>query len=222
MSKEKDFKTICENFMETFKNDPVLTEMIPDATIELFHDEFGINIYNRWTIPIVFTVGWRKIMEFLQAQPVSEYAAEIFGISIEYRTNISECDKPCNITPQLIHKRIPVFTKQDNQVVSGVSFTDELLAKYNTWRSVNLNETIDKIESDIFAEILNDFGENLFVPAAIFPLMSAIYAVGIEIARRTHQPVNMYNVFEIEVVEDDTILLNPFSFIKQYAKNDSK
>jgi hypothetical protein len=32
----------------------------------------------------------------------------------------------------------------------------------------------------------------------------------------------MYNVFEIDVTDDDTVLLTPLAMVKQYLKNDSK
>ena len=60
------------------------------------------------------------------------------------------------------------------------------------------------------------------VSASVFPIMSAAYAAGIQIARETKQTVNMYNIFEIDVVEGDRVLLTPLATIKQYLKNDSK
>ena len=51
---------------------------------------------------------------------------------------------------------------------------------------------------------------------------AATYAVGLQIARQTKTTVNMYNVFEIDVTDDDTILLTPLAMVKQYLKNDSK
>ena len=80
----------------------------------------------------------------------------------------------------------------------------------------------DVVENKVFETILNDFGINLMVPAAIYPIIGATYAAGIQIARETKQTVNMYNIFEIDVVEDDKIILTPLAYIKQWLKDDSK
>ena len=84
------------------------------------------------------------------------------------------------------------------------------------------NETIDKIERDIYAIVLNEYGINLMVSATIFPLMAATYVAGLQVARETRETVNMYNIFEIDVVDDDMVILTPLSTVKQYLKNDSK
>ena len=60
------------------------------------------------------------------------------------------------------------------------------------------------------------------VSATIFPLMAATYVAGLQVARETRETVNMYNIFEIDVVDDDKVILTPLSTVKQYLKNDSK
>jgi hypothetical protein len=75
---------------------------------------------------------------------------------------------------------------------------------------------------DVYHEILDTYGLDLRVPAAVIPLLAATYAVGLQIAKETKRTVNMYNVFEIDMGENDTVLLTPLAMIKQYLKNDSK
>jgi hypothetical protein len=211
-----------KNFMEVFEGNTILTNTIPEVASQLFYDEFGINIFDHSHIPIVFTVGWTEILKFVGSQNAEEFAIELCGISLEYVTEHSESDKSSNIVPQMIHKKAPMFTKHEHQISSGASYTDELLTKYNSWRTVNLTETVDKIERDINAIVLNEYGINLMVSATILPLMSATYVAGLQIARETRETVNMYNIFEIDVVDDDRVLLTPLSIVKQYLKNDSK
>jgi hypothetical protein len=52
--------------------------------------------------------------------------------------------------------------------------------------------------------------------------MGATYTAGIQIARETKQTINMYNIFEIDIVEGDKVLLTPLAFVKQWLKDDSK
>lgn len=219
---QNNYEERRKNFMEVFNGNPTLTKLIPEVAAQLFHDEFGINIYDHSHIPIVFSVGWTEILKFVGQQPTDEFAIEVCGVSLEYITEYSESDKNTNIVPQIIHKKTPIFMKQQHQVVTGSSYNDELLSKYNAWRTVNLAETIDKIERDIYSIVLNDYGINLMVSATIFPLMAATYVAGLQVARETKQTVNMYNIFEIDVVDGDRILLTPLSTVKQYLKNDSK
>ena len=222
MSNTPDYATRRKNFMESFNSDITLTKTIPEITAQLFYDEFGVNIFDHSHIPIVFTIGWTEILKFVGGQEADEFSIDVGGILLEYVTEYSESDKATNIVPQLIHKRAPIFTKQQNQTVPGSSYNEELLSKYNSWRSVNLTETLDKIERDIYAIALNDYGINLMVSATIFPLMAATYAAGLQLAKETKTAVNMYNIFEIEIVNGDVILLTPLSTIKQYLKDDSK
>lgn len=211
-----------KNFMESFARNPILSNTIPDIAAKLFEDEFNIHIIDKSHIPIVFTTGWTEVLKFVQTQNVDEFAIDVCGISLEYITEYSETDKCTNIVPQLFHKRVPIFTKQTHQDVPGASFNSELNAKYNAWRTENLTEILDKIERDTASIVLNEFGIDLMVSAAVFPMMSATYAAGVQLARESHQTINMYNIFEIDVVEGDQIILTPLSTIKQYLKNDSK
>ena len=211
-----------KNFMETFHEDPTLTKVIPEVAAQLFYDEFGINIFDHSHIPIVFTLGWTEILKFVGSQNVDEFSIDVCGVALEFVTEYSESDKPTNIVPQLIHKKAPIFVKQPQQSVTGASYNDELLSKYNSWRSVNLTETLDKIERDIYTTALNEYGINLMVSATIFPLMAATYAAGLQVARETKTTVNMYNIFEIDVIDGDNVILSPLSTVKQYLKDDSK
>lgn len=219
---QNNFAERRKNFMETYANNPTLSKMIPEVAAQLMYDEFGINVYDHATSPIVFTVGWREILKFVGQQQTEEFAIEICGVSLEYVTEFSESDKSTNIVPQLIHKKTPIFMKQEHQASVGSSYNDELAVKYNSWRTVNLAETIDKIERDIFDIVLKVYGINLMISATVFPLMAATYVAGVQIARETRETVNMYNIFEIDVVDDDRIILTPLSTVKQYLKNDSK
>ena len=211
-----------KNFMETFVGNPILTQTIPGIASKLFEDEFNITLMDPTYVPIVFTTGWTEVLKFVGSQDVDEFAIDVCGISLEYVTEYSETDKSTNIVPQLIHKRTPIFTKQSHEQVPGASFNAELNAKYNAWRTENLTEILDKMERDTSAFVLDNYGIDLMVSASVFPIMSAAYAAGIQVARETKQTVNMYNIFEIDVVEGDRILLTPLATIKQYLKNDSK
>lgn len=211
-----------KNFMETFNGNPILCQQIPQIAARLFEDEFNIQITDLTHIPIVFTIGWTEILKFIQSQDVDQFAMDVCGISVEYVTEYSETDKSTNIVPQMFHKRTPIFNKQNHQDVPGASFNAELNAKYNAWRTENLTEILDKIERDTAAIALNDYGIDLIVSASVFPMMSATYAAGVQIARETKKTINMYNIFEIDVVEGDRVLLSPLSTVKQYLKNDSK
>lgn len=219
---QKKYGECRKNFMEVFGGNTILTQTIPEVAARIFYDEFGINVYDHSHIPIVFTVGWTELLKFVGSQEVDEFAIDVCGVSLEYVTEYSESDKSTNIVPQMLHKKTPIFVKQSHQAVTGSTFNDELLSKYNAWRSVNLAETIDKIERDIYSIVLNDFGIDLMVSATIFPLMAATYVAGLQIARESRETVNMYNIFEIDVFDDDRIILTPLSTVKQYLKNDSK
>lgn len=219
---QKNFAERRKNFMETFEGNVVLTNTIPEVTAQLLHDEFNINTYDHSYIPIVFTTGWVEVLKYVGSQEVDEFAVDVCGISLEYVTEYTESDKSTNIVPQLIHKKTPLFIKQNHQAVVGSSFNEELINKYNSWRSVNLQETIGKIERDIYKIVLEDYGIDLINEATVFPMMAATYAAGLQIARESRQTVNMYNIFEIDIVENEQVILTPLSTVKQYLKNDSK
>jgi hypothetical protein len=222
-NKLEEMRIRRKNEVETYAGNEILGKTIPEVTSDLFYDEFGINLPDPVsTVPIVFTTAWKHILQYVQSQQVDEFAINIGGISLEYVTEESDSDKGRNIVPQLFHVKAPIFKKNDHETVAGSNFNDELLNKYNAWRTVNLAETLSVIENAVFSEVLTNFGIDLRVSATIIPLISATYAVGLQIARETHVTVNMYNVFEIDVTEDDTVLLTPLAMIKQYLKNDSK
>ena len=211
-----------EIFMESYKNDPILSKQIPEIAARLIHDEFGVNIYDHSHIPIIFTTGWTEILKKLGSEPTDEGKVDVCGVQLEYMTEYSESDKPTNIVPQMRHVKTPIFTQRDNQTVLGASYTDELISKYSSWRSVYAMETQVGIENEIFRIILDDYGINLMVADAIYPIMAATYAAGLQLARESKETINMYNIFEIDVVEDDKILLTPLATVKQWLKNDSK
>lgn len=211
-----------ENFMETYKGDLILSKQIPEVAAQLIHEEFGVNIYDHSHIPIVFTVGWIEILKKLGREQSDECKVDVCGVQIEYMTEYSESDKSTNIVPQMRHVKTPLFQQRDNQTSIGASATDELLSRYSSWRSVYAMETLVGIENDIFKIVLDDYGINLMVAAAIYPIMAATYAAGVQIARRSKTTVNMYNIFEIDVVEDDKIILTPLATVKQWLKDDSK
>lgn len=211
------------NEIEAYSGDSILAKTIPEVTSDLFYDEFGINLpYPEATIPIVFTTTWKHLLMFVQSQQVEEFAINVGGISLEYVTEESDSDKCRNIVPQLYHIKSPIFKKNDHTAVTGSAFNDQLLNKYSAWRTVNLTETIASVENAVYAEILEYYGIDLRVPATVLPLIAATYVVGVQIARESKCTVNMYNVFEIDVTEDDKVLLTPLAMIKQYLKNDSK
>lgn len=211
-----------EIFMESYKNDPILSKQIPEIAARLIHDEFGVNIYDHSHIPIIFTTGWTEILKKLGSEPTDEGKVDVCGVQLEYMTEYSESDKPTNIVPQMRHVKTPIFTQHDNQTAIGASYTDELISKYSAWRSVYAMETLVGIENEIFRIILDDYGINLMVADAIYPIMAATYAAGLQLARQSKETINMYNIFEIDVVEDDKILLTPLATVKQWLKNDSK
>lgn len=222
MAEVVNYKERRENFIKTFNGDVMLTETLPKTAAELFYAEFGINFSDYSLIPIVFTVGWGEILKFVGQQPTDEFAIDICGISLEYVTEYSETDKPTNIVPQLYHKRLPVFCAKEHNIVAGAAYTDKLLQEYNSWRTANLLETVDKIERDIYSIILKEYGIDLMVSATVLPLLSAIYVAGVTIARTTGVEVNMYNIFKINIDEEDDIILTPLAMVKQYLKDDSK
>ena len=156
-----------EIFMESYKNDPILSKQIPEIAARLIHDEFGVNIYDHSHIPIIFTTGWTEILKKLGSEPTDEGKVDVCGVQLEYMTEYSESDKPTNIVPQMRHVKTPIFTQRDNQSVIGASYTDELISKYSSWRSVYAMETMVGIENEIFRIILDDYGINLMVADAI-------------------------------------------------------
>lgn len=222
-NKIEEMREKRKNEVETYKGNEILSKTIPEVTSRLIYDQFGIELPDPLAlIPIVFTTGWKHILQFVQRQQVDEFSINIGGIALEYVTEVSDSDKGRNIVPQMYHVKAPIFKKENHDLVSGSDFNQELLNRYNAWRTVNLAETINSVEMSVYNEVLDTFGLDLRVPATVIPLMAATYAVGLQIARQTKVTLNMYNVFEIDVTEDDKILLTPLAMVKQYLKNDSK
>ena len=221
--KKKELQKKRENAVKVYQDDIYLSQRIPDTVSELFHDQFGIYIPKpRYTVPIVVDTAWKHILRFVQKQPVDEFSIEIAGVYLEYVTDISESDKSTNINPQLYHKKCGIFKKTEHNATLGSDIMQEQLQKYTEWRTVNLTEHLTTLEDAIAAEVISEYGLSLNVSAAILPLLSAAYTVAVEIARDTKQTINFYHYFEIDVMEDETVLLTPLSPIKQNIKNDDK
>ena len=213
-----------ENFTKPFQGNIVQAKTIPAVAAELFAREFGITIDDpEHVIPIVFSTGWKHILKFAKSQPSAEFAIDICGLSLEYLTEISDSDKPTNIIPQLVHKRTPIFMEHEHHVTAGTSINEELLTSYNSWRTVNLTEVLDKIEQDTENEVRNTYGIYLMQSASVLPILAAPYSAGIQVARETGNTVNMYELFEIDVFpEDGSIHVTPLAAIKQGLKDDNK
>ena len=221
--KLEEMRAKRKNEIEVFAGNDILSTTIPEVTAELFYGEFGINLPDpKSLIPIAFTTTWRHILEFVQRQQTDEFSINVGGMALEYVTEDSESDKCRNIVPQLYHVKAPIFKKNQHDAVPGSSVNDELLNRYNSWRTVNLAETVNAVEMGVYQEILDTYGLDLRVPATVIPLLAATYAVGLQIAKETKVTINMYNVYEIDIAENDTVVLTPLAIIKQYLKNDSK
>lgn len=211
-----------KRFIETFRNDKIMLTAVPQLAADLFAGEFGITIDDLSLIPIAWSTTMGHVMKYIHSQDSEEFALTMCGFTIQYMTEYSESDKARNIVPELYHETIPIFTKKDHMIVPGASFNQELLAKYNDWRNVNLTETIDKIERDAFADIQEKYGFSLMVSATVYPLMAAIYAAAVQVALDKQQQLNMYNWFTIDVRDNDKIILTPLASIKQGLKDDNK
>lgn len=211
-----------KRFMETFKNDEILTSTLPKLAVELFEGEFGGSFSDLTAVPVVWTTYWHHLMQFVHAQESAEFAVSTCGFTLQYVTQLSESDKARNIVPELYHDFVPIFRKKDHNVVPGSEYNNDLNAKYNDWRTVNLTEIIDKISRDVFEECLSKWGLHLMVSGTVFPFVSAVYAAGCTIALNTGNPVNMYNWFTITPRNSDKIILTPLASIKQGLKDDNK
>ena len=217
-----EFMQRREIFMKPFKDNELLATRIPEIAAGLMKKEFGINIYDHSHIPIIFTTGWKEILISMGAEKLEECRADVCGVSIEYVTDHSESDKSTNIVPQMYHSKTPLFQNHDaQQMTLGISYTDKLIESYNAWRSVYAMEALTGIENKVFDEILNQYGINVMVSAAIYPILGATYAAGVQLARELKETINMYNIFEIDIVEDK-VVLTPLAFVKQFLKDDSK
>lgn len=208
-------------FMETFGDDPVLTDKLPKLAIELFKREFGITIEDISFIPIAWATMWQKLMVYLHSQPNASYSVKLCGFTLEYTTNFSQSDKSRNIVPELYHDFIPIFKEQKHETVTGEAFNQYLAARYNDWRTVNQTETIDLVERQTFTAMDEMYGINLMITPTVLPLFAAVYTAGVTIARESGKPVNMYNWFTI-TAKNDNIILTPLAAIKQGLKDDGK
>jgi len=221
---QEHFRRLRENQLRQWGviDNPMLMKQIPEITASLLWKEFKFGFPELSDLPIVFVLGWKHVMEYVKAQNVPEFSVDICGISVEYTTEYSETEKNSNIVPQLVHKRIPLFRERQHTETIGSSFKNTLLQKYDSWRTENLTETISKLENEVFAELINDYAIDVVVAPTIFCTMAAMYAAGIQIAMETHEEVNMYNIFSIEVFNGDQIVLSPAAIMKQIMKGDAK
>lgn len=220
---ETNFAERRKNFMETYQNDEILAKTLPSLAAALMKSEFGVNIYDYSYIPIVFTTAWTAILKFMGNESAEEWKIDVCGVELEYLTEKSESDKSTNIVPQMFHKTLPMFKKNEDVPPIAAGYTDYMLTKYNNWRSVYALESLTSIENDVYKQLMDNFGIDLMVPAAIYPLVGAAYAAGVQLARETKKTINMYNIFEIDVVpENDQVILTPLAYVKQFLKNDSK
>lgn len=221
---ENEMLTRRLNFVKPFQGNDVQAKLIPQVAAELFAREFGITLDEPGLlIPIVFSTAWKHIIAFAKSQPSEQFAIDVCGMSLEYLTEFSDSDKPTNIIPQMVHKRTPIFIEKEHHATAGATINEELNASYNNWRSVNLTEILDKVEQDTEHEVRTVFGIALMQSATVLPLVAATYTAGIQIARETGKTVNMYEIFEIDVFQEDgSVHLTPLATVKQGLKDDNK
>ena len=219
-----EFEIKRQNFVKPFQGDKFQSELIPKIAAELFERQFGITISDpEHTVPIVFSTCWKHILKFAKSQPSAEFAIDICGLSLEYVTEYSESDKPTNIIPQLVYKSTPIFTEKEHCTISAATIDSDLLAGYNNWRSTYMSEVLDKVENDTENEVRTNYGICLMYSAAVIPMVAAAYAAGVQLAESTHQTVNMYSLYEIDVFEEDgSRHITPLAAIKQGLKDDGK
>lgn len=210
------------NFMETYKDNTILSKTLPEIAASLMKAEFGVDMVDHSHVPIIFTVAWTAILKFMGKETAEEWKLDVCGVTLEYVTEKSESDKSTNIVPQMFHRSLPIFQEKEIALPIGAAFKDAILTAYNAWRSVYALEALTSIENDVFKQLLSQYGINIMVPAAIYPIVGAAYAAGVQLAKETKNTINMYNIFEIDVVEGDNIILTPLAYVKQFLKNDSK
>lgn len=225
------FEIARKNKVKDFAHDPLLSTTIPKIVEQVFYEEFGVNLPDVCeTVPIIFEVGWKKIKDYVELQPTDEFSIDICGVSFEYTTELVDAEKGTNITPHLVHLRNPVFMKNDHPVIAGADYKSSLMNRYNAWRTVNLQETISSIENKIYAELIDVYGIDLTVPCAVFPILAAVYAAGVQVTRDKCKNADydlsvyleLYNVMAIRVDEDESVLLRPLRTLKEGVKGDSK
>lgn len=225
------FETARRNKVKDFAHDPLLSTTIPKIVEQVFYEEFGVNLPDvTQTVPIIFEVGWKNIKEFVEKQPKDEFSIDIAGVSFEYTTELVDAEKGTNITPNLVHLRNMVFMKNDIPVVAGADYKSSLMNRYNSWRTVNLQETVASIENKIYSELIDVYGIDLTVPCAVLPILAAVYSAAVQVTRdkcknADYDPsvyLELYNVMAIKVDEDETVLLRPLRTLKEGVKGDSK
>ena len=233
MNEAEKFEEARKNFIkahfETMNTDPenpvdmsLMLKTIPEIVVNLLKDEFGIH-FTMENLPVItFIIGWKHILEFIDSQPDKEFAVDIAGLRVGYKTEYQDNDKPSNIVPILSHVKAPVFVKQHQSPVAGSDYMSDLTQKYNAWRSVNLEEVVDKIERDTHFEVLNEYGIDLGHPQIVLPLIGAFYAVGLQLAKdREGEAINMYNIYTIKYKQGH-YLPKELAYIKQNLKGDGK
>lgn len=217
---------IKAHFSEIDKETPadmtLLLETIPEIVDTVLTDEFGIHTTIENGLVITFITAWKHIINFINAQPDRDFALDVAGLKIGYTTEYHEGDKPSNIVPMVKHSKIPAFVKNHQSPTTGTDFTADLTQKYNAWRSVNLEEVVDKIERDTHSEVLNDYGIDLIVPQAVLPILGAFYAAGLQIAKQYEgEKINMYNVYYIKYKQGH-FFAKELGYIKGNLKGDAK
>ena len=225
------FAEARQNFIEAYfaEIDPdvpvdktLLLKTIPDIAATLLKDEFGINFHTDNLLVITFITGWKHILKFIDSQPDKEFAVDVAGMRVGYNTQYHDNDKPSNIVPIVAYTKTPVFVKQHQSPVSGADYQNDMLQKYNAWRSVNLEEVIDKIERDTHYEVLNDYGIDLGHPQVVMPIIGAFYATGLQIAKDNENEVlNMYNIYTLKYKQGH-FFAKELGYIKQNLKGDGK
>lgn len=208
--------------MEPFAHSRILIKEIPTIAKGVFEEEFGITVRIPEAFPLCFMFGWEEVARYAQSQSTPEFAITIAGVSLQYLTDLSESDKARNIVPQLIHRDDPIFKSNNHHDSVGVKSNADMIEAYERWRTENLTETVNKIETDVYKILLDDYGIDLCVTNAIIPMMAATYTAGLAVARRTKQTVNMYNMFQIDIADGDKVVLTPLADIKYRIKCDDK
>lgn len=225
------FQIARENKVHDYAHDVNLSTTIPKIVEQLFYEQFGVNLPDVVeTVPIVFEIGWKVIKEFVEKQPTDEFSIDVCGVSFEYTTELTDAEKGTNITPHLVHLRNTVFERNDHPIISGADYKSSLMNRYNTWRTVNLQETVSSIENKVYHDLITEYGIDLTVPAAVLPILSATYSAAVQVTRdmcrnAEYDPnvyLELYNVMAIRVDEDETVLLRPLRTLKEGVKGDSK
>ncbi len=207
-------------WMKPFADNRILAQDIPEIAARLFKEEFDVAIRFSETPQLAFALGWRAYCKFARSQPTPEFSINITGASLEYVTDFSESDKSRNITPQIIYHQDPLFKPKEHSEHIGFKSNAEMAQDYETWRSENLTETVEKINTDVQSQLFNDYGIDTTVSQAVIPLMGATLAAGLYKARETGQKINMYNVLSIEIMDGDKVIYTPDPSIKYAMKHD--